>query len=81
MKLDVKATALAAGLLWALGVLLLGWMSALGLNSAFVGALGNYYIGYAPTFLGGIIGAIWGFVDAAVFGLVFAWLYNSITKK
>ena len=42
--------------------------------------MASLYIGYKPTFLGSIIGGIWGFVDAGIGGIVVAWLYNKLAK-
>jgi len=38
--------------------------------------LSSVYIGYGPTFVGSISGAVWAFVDGLLFGVVVAWLYN-----
>ena len=43
--------------------------------------LERIYIGYSFTPMGSLIGAVWGFVDFGVAGLVFAWLYNFIKEK
>lgn len=78
--INVKACTLAAGVLWGLGVLVLGWMAAAGWGAGMVQVLGSVYLGYTATFLGGIIGGVWAFVDGAVAGAIFAWLYNSFAK-
>jgi hypothetical protein len=46
-----------------------------------VTVLSSLYIGYSPTFLGGIIGGIWAFVDGAIAGAIIAWVYNLVAKK
>ncbi len=48
-------------------------------GTTFVSAFSNLYIGYGPTFVGGIIGAVWGFFDGAVAGAVIALVYNWAT--
>lgn len=75
-KLSVKGLALAGGVLWALYVLCAGWGSIFGWGTNFVNAFSNLYIGYGPTFLGGIIGALWGFFDGAVAGAIISLVYN-----
>lgn len=81
-KLDIKAAALAAGVLWSAGILLLGLAAWLfGLGTALVGSFGSLYAGYAPTPAGSFIGAVWGFIDGLVCGAAFAWLYNSFARK
>lgn len=77
-KLSVCAFGCAWGLIWALGTLLtawLGWWFHWALP--WIQVLGSAYIGYAPTFWGGVIGAVWGFVDFFIFGALVAWVYNA----
>jgi hypothetical protein len=81
-KLNVKALALACGVLWGLYMLCIGWAAWLiAWGTGFVTAMSSVYIGFAPTFLGGIIGAIWGVVDGAVAGAIIAWVYNKAARK
>ena len=61
---------LLAALIPALGFDFLWW------NTRALAALAAFYPGVAPTFLGALIGLIWGVVSGAIFGLVVAWLYN-----
>ncbi len=79
MTLSVKGLALGLGVTWGLGVLLLGWAGWLGYGTGFTG-LSSIYLGYDATFLGGIIGALWGFVDGAIGGALIAWVYNKTSK-
>lgn len=72
----------AWGLIWALGILLIGWAAWLwGYGMLFVRVLGSCYLGYAPTFLGAILGAIWGFVDFFIFAWLVALIYNCCCNK
>jgi hypothetical protein len=41
-----------------------------------VQVLSSLYIGYGPTFVGTIAGAVWAFVDGFVAGVLIAWLYK-----
>ena len=77
-KFDIKAFALSAGILWGAACLLLGWLAMTGYAQAWVDLLSTTYIGYSASFVGGIIGAIYGFIDAGIGGAVFAWLYNKL---
>ena len=81
MKLNVKAFGLASGIIWALAMFFIGIIN---MFFAWGGALeqlmSTLYIGYQPTFLGSIIGGVWGFFDAGIGGLIFAWLYNKLAK-
>lgn len=75
--LDAAAIALAGGVTWAFAVLLagLGSMAIPGWATA-VNWMGQFYIGYAPTVIGSVIGAVWGFLDLFIGLYVFARLYN-----
>lgn len=82
MRLNVKAFAIAFGLLWGLGIFVLTWWII-----AFEGAtgevtlIGHVYRGFNISPLGSVIGLLWGLVDGAVGGLVFAWLYNLLAAR
>jgi len=82
MRLNVKAFALACGLLWGLGLFILTWWII-----AFDGAtgeatfIGRVYRGYNLSPTGSFIGLIWGSIDALIGGAVFAWLYNLIASR
>lgn len=79
--LHVISFGLAFGITWALGVLLLGFSATFfDWGSNLVSVIGEMYIGYQPTFLGSIIGAIWGFVDLFITGVIIAVIYNFCTK-
>lgn len=82
MKLNVKAFAIACGLIWGLGVFLLAWWVML-----FDGAtgevpfLGHIYRGYNISPAGSVIGLLWALADGAIAGAIFAWLYNLLIAK
>ena len=76
MRLRIVPVALAFGLTWGIGVMLLGWVSGIGWGGRLVDVLSSVYVGYASTFLGGLIGGAWAFVDGFIAGLLLAFLYN-----
>lgn len=80
-KLNVKALAVGLGASWAICVLFLGWVSIFGWGTKIVEIMSSVYIGFAPTFLGGIIGAGWAFVDGAIGGAIIAFVYNIVKKR
>lgn len=80
MKLDTNAFALACGLLWALGALVLGLLAMNGYAQEIVALIGTGYLGYDATVLGAVIGAVWGFFDAFIGGWLLAALYNRLAK-
>ena len=80
-KCDVLALGLGIGIILAVYAFLLGliaWWWDWG--TTLVLGISSLYIGYAPTFLGSIIGAIWAFVDGFIAGVVIAWVYNKFQK-
>ncbi len=80
-KLDVKAFGLAAGIIWGGAMFFLGLMVMFfNCGAGLENIMTSLYIGYKTTFLGCIIGAAWGFVDAGTGGVIFAWLYNKLAK-
>ncbi|OGT97659.1 MAG: hypothetical protein A2298_05040 [Gammaproteobacteria bacterium RIFOXYB2_FULL_38_6] len=77
-RLSPWAFAFSGAIIWAVAIFIMGIINATGLTygSGFVNAVATLYVGYKPTFFGSIIGAIWGFFDAGIGLLIFAWLYN-----
>ncbi len=82
MKLNVKAFALAGGILWGASMFILTWWVMM-----FMGNTGDptivgkmYYLGYSVSPVGSVIGAIYGFFDAGIGCAVFALIYNKLAK-
>ena len=82
MKFNVRAFALACGLVWALGLFVMTWLLIWreGATGDLI-FLGKFYIGYKVTPLGSLIGIPWAFADGAIGGGIFAWLYNLLAGK
>ncbi|MFW6134855.1 MAG: bacteriophage holin [Elusimicrobiota bacterium] len=78
-KLNVKALMLAFGISWALFILFIGWSGALGWGKEITEVIASLYIGFGPSFVGGLIGAVWGFVDGLIWGLLIGIIYNKIS--
>lgn len=80
MKLDIKAMALTAGLIWGLAMLVTGLANLVcsGYGQAFLSAMASIYPGYhaSGSLFDTVVGSLYGLVDGGVGGLVFAWLYN-----
>jgi len=80
MKLDVKAMALALGLLW--GLVVFGgtwWMIAFDGASDEATLIGRFYRGYTVTPWGSVIGLLWAVPDGLLGGALLAWLYNAFS--
>ena len=81
MKMNVKAFALALGVLWSVSVLLMGLLAMVcSWALPFVDAVSVIYRGYTATVVGSVIGAVWAFFDGFIGGFFFAWLYNKFSK-
>jgi hypothetical protein len=81
MKLSVKGLALASGILWGASIFLATlWLLARGYDGRLITQLNHFYIGYSYSVVGAFMGLVWGFVDGAVCGAIFAWLYNKLAK-
>ena len=82
MKLNLRAFALACGIIWGLGLFCLTWWVIL-----FDGAtrertpIGRVYRGYNISPLGSVIGLLWGFFDGLSGGAIYAWLYNLLAAR
>ena len=80
--LGVISFGLAVGVTSSIAVFFLGVMAALfewGVPVAAV--LSSLYIGFGPTLVGAIAGAVWAFVDGFIFGLLIAWIYNRLVLR
>jgi hypothetical protein len=82
MQLNVKAFALACGLIWGIGLCAITWWVIL-----FDGAsadptfIARVYRGYSLTPSGSLIGLAWALADGLIGGAVFAWLYNLLARR
>lgn len=80
--LHANKLAFSFAIIWSISLLLLawaGWLFHYGIM--FTHVLGFVYLGYAPTFLGGVIGAVWGFFDFFIFIWLCSWLYNRLIRS
>ncbi len=81
MRLNIKAFALSAAILYTMGVIWAFVMAMTGVSNAPLEVINGFYLGWlSPTVYGLILGAVIAFVDCLIAGLIFAWLYNKIAK-
>lgn len=82
MKLNVRAFAASAGILWGAAVFLAAWwLILLEGSGADPVPLSRIYLGFSITPLGSVVGLVWGLVDGAIAGAIFAWLYNTLSGR
>lgn len=82
MKLNTRAFALTAGILWGLTIFISTiWLLIIGSQGNTISKLSYFYFGYSFSFGGAFIGLIWGFIDGLICGFIFAWLYNRLVPK
>ena len=82
MKLNVKALALATGILWGLVIFLVTyWFLIFGYAGTLLEKISRIYLGYSVTWYGAFIGLGWGFVDGLIAGAVIALLYNRFLPR
>jgi len=81
MKLDIRAFAVAAALVWGIGVFLLAWwVIAFDGPGGTVPLLGQMYRGFTFTPAGSFVGLVWALPDGFVIGAIFAGLYNLLAR-
>ncbi|MGD0499163.1 MAG: hypothetical protein ABSC23_12080 [Bryobacteraceae bacterium] len=76
-----KAFSLAAGILWGFLLFVFTLIETARGAGRGLAHLSAVYPGYAVTYLGSVIGLVYGFVSAAIVGLVFCWLYARLSPK
>ena len=81
MKLNAVAFGLAGGILWGLSICALTWLEIAGYGDMLAANIvKSYYIGYSVTPVGSVIGMVYGFFDAGIACLIFAFLYNKLAR-
>ena len=85
MKLNIKVFALATATIFGAVVFLTGLANLIWpvYANAFLQIMASVYPGYdaSGSFGDLIIGSLYAFLDGAVVGLVFSWLYNFLLGK
>lgn len=78
-SLNTRKFMLAWGLAFGLLFLVMGLLATFfGIGIELVDMASQMYIGYEPTFIGSVIGGIWGYVEGTILGLLIAYLYNRL---
>ena len=77
-KLHAVGLGLALGIVSAVFIFITGLFAIQGYAVEYVNMMGKIYVGYGPTFLGALLGAIWAFINGFVMGVIVAAIYNCI---
>ena len=75
-KLHVWPITFSFAIVSAIWMVVTAWGGALGWGASIVELSGTYYYGFAPTFVGGLIGIVWGAVVGGITGWLIAVFYN-----
>lgn len=80
-QLNQVALGLTLGILWALGMLLMGVASMFfGYGTEIVDMMGTVYLGAGSgSWVAILLGGVWAFVDGFVCGFLIAWVYNRLS--
>jgi hypothetical protein len=82
MKLNIKAFAIATGLVWGINWFgLTWWMILLDGITKEVTIIGRIYRGWTLSPAGSLVALFWGFIDGFFLGLLVAFIYNKIAPK
>ena len=82
MKINTKAFALAAGIVWGFNWFILTWWMILfdGITHEVL-LIGRMYRGFTLSPVGSLVALLWGFVDGFMLGLLCAWIYNKLASR
>ena len=82
MKLDVKAFALAGGIVSGISSLVVALFAVFtGQGLQFLEIIAPFHPGYTPTVLGAVISAIWMLIYGLIVGALLAYIYNYFAKE
>lgn len=83
MRLSLRATMLAAGLLWGGAILVISLINHArpDYGLSFLQMMSSVYPWFraSHTIEGILVGTVEGLIDGAIAGLLFAWLYNTFS--
>ena len=82
MRIDAAKFGIAFGIVYALVFFLFGIVATLfGWGTEMAGLIGDFYVGFGPTLLGAVIGAVWGFAVGFIFFALAAVIYNRLIGR
>ena len=79
-SLSFKRMTIASAITWASGVLFVGLLNIIrpGYGKAFLSIVSSVYPGYhaEPNLVSVLVGTAYAFLDGAIAGFIFSWIYN-----
>lgn len=79
--LNSKNLGLAAGILWGISMFALTILAIFtGYGTAWLELMASIYPGYTISWVGSILGLIYGFLDGFIGLYIFGWLYNKLNS-
>ena len=80
--ISITSFAMACGTTWGLICFLMGILGlAFKKGLTTIDLIAEWYVGFAPTVQGALIGIGYGFVDGFIGGTILAWFYNIYLGK
>ena len=76
--MNVKAFAVAAGIVWGFLLFVFTSVEAARGGGHTLELLSFWFPGYSITYLGSVVGLVYGIVSGALIGAAFCWLYNRL---
>lgn len=77
--LSPKRLGIAGGILWGVSMFIMTLANLwFGYGGAFLEIFSSVYPGYEITYIGSLVGLIYGFIDGFVGLYILAWLYNKV---
>ncbi len=80
MELRKRALGMALGTIWGVSIFLVTMWAVVRGHGETLTLLGGYYLGYSVTYVGAVMGLIWGFIHCFIAGVLTALLYNMFSK-
>lgn len=74
--MKVRAFAIAAGAVWGFLVFAFTLIEAARGEGHTLTLLDVVYLGYSVSYVGSLVGLVYGFINGALIGAAFSWLYN-----
>ena len=76
MNLRKRALGLSLGVVWGLAVFVVTILATMRGQGGTLSGLNGYYRGFSVSYVGALVGLVWGFANGFVAGVLIAWFYD-----